>query len=112
MATFYSCGEKPDVIYKNAKIYTLNSTNDIADAIAIKDGKILEVGKGQDLESKYKADDVVDLKGAVVLPGLIDTEGSIVEFSKNMNYIDLSKCKEPEGDQRPCDLQNRNCHGR
>ena len=93
MTTLYSCGEKPDVIYKNAKIYTLNSTNDIADAIAIKDGKILEVGKGQDLESKYKADDVVDLKGAVVLPGLIDTEGSIVEFSKNMNYIDLSNAR-------------------
>lgn len=93
MTTLYSCGEKPDVIYKNAKIYTLNSTNDVADAIAIKDGKILEVGKGQDLEGKYKADDVVDLKGAVVLPGLIDSEGSIVEFSKNINYIDLSNAR-------------------
>jgi predicted amidohydrolase YtcJ len=91
--TLFSCGEKPDVIYKNAKIYTLNSSNDIADAIAIKDGKILEVGKGQDLESKYEADDVVDLKGSVVLPGLVDTEGSIVEFSKNMNYIDLSNAR-------------------
>lgn len=88
-----SCGEKPEVIYKNAKIYTLNSGNEVAEAIAIKDGKILDIGTSQELESRYKADDVVDLKGAVVIPGLIDTEGSIIEFSKNLNYIDLSNAK-------------------
>lgn len=88
-----ACGEKPEVIYKNAKIYTLNSGNEVAEAIAIKDGKILDIGTSQELESRYKADDVVDLKGAVVIPGLIDTEGSIIEFSKNLNYIDLSNAK-------------------
>ncbi len=93
MFVISSCGEKPDVIYKNAKIYTLNNSNEVAEAIAIKDGKILDIGKSQDLENKYKADDVVDLKGAVVIPGLVDTEGSIVEFSKNMNYIDLSNAR-------------------
>lgn len=87
---FSSCGEKPDVIYKNAKIYTMNSSDEVAEAIAIKDGKIFEIGKSADLESKFSASEVVDLKGAVMIPGLIDTEGSIIEFSKNLNYIDLS----------------------
>ncbi len=88
-----SCGEKPEVIYKNAKIYTLNKNNDIVEALAIKDGKILEVGSSADLEKKYSADDVVDMKGAVIVPGFVDTEGAIIEFSKNLNYIDLSTAR-------------------
>lgn len=92
-AILTSCGEKPEVIYKNAKIYTLNAGNEVAEAIAIKDGKILDIGSSKDLEDKYSADDVVDLKGAVVIPGLVDTEGSIIEFSRNLNFIDLSNAR-------------------
>jgi len=91
-----SCSEKPDVIYTNGKIYTLDSKNTVVEAIAIKNGKILEVGTNKEISDKYKSDEVVDLKGATMLPGFIDSEGSIIEFSKNLNFINLSYARSVE----------------
>ena len=90
---FTSCGEKPDAIYTNGKIYTMNTGNSVFEAMAVKEGKILDIGTSSDINSKYKSEDIIDLKGAVVLPGFIDSDGSIIEFSKNLNYINLSYAK-------------------
>lgn len=91
--TLFSCGEKPDAIYTNGKFYTLSGGNDVVEAIAVKDGKILDVGTSEYINDKYSSEDVVDLKGAVALPGFIDSDGSIIEFSKNLNFINLSYAK-------------------
>ncbi|HEX2788081.1 MAG TPA: amidohydrolase [Ignavibacteria bacterium] len=88
-----SCGKEPDVIYKNGKIHTYDANNTIAEAIAIKDGKILEVGTNNDILGKYESVNIVDLGGKVVLPGFIDCEGSLAEFSKNLSLINLSTAK-------------------
>lgn len=88
-----SCGEKPDAIYTNGKIYTLNSGNSVSEAMAVKEGKILDIGTSAEINDKYKSEDVIDLKGAVVLPGFTDSDGSIIEFSKNLNFINLSYAK-------------------
>lgn len=93
LLTIYSCGDKPETLYINGKIYTMDGSNSVAEAIAIRQGKILEVGSTKEITEKYSSDDVFDLKGAVVLPGFIDSEGSIIEFSKNLNYINLSYAK-------------------
>lgn len=93
LSVFFSCGEKPDVIYTNGKIYTMNENNSVVEAVAIKDGKILETGSNADITGKYKAEEVIDLQGAAVIPGFIDSEGSIIEFSKNLNFINLSYVK-------------------
>ncbi|MEP7146259.1 MAG: amidohydrolase [bacterium] len=90
---FVSCREKPDVIYTNGKIYTMNSANSVAEAVAVKDGKIIEVGTSAEINDKYKSEDIVDLNGATMLPGFIDSDGSIIEFSKNLNFINLSYVK-------------------
>lgn len=93
LLTIYSCGDKPETLYINGKIYTMDGSNSVVEAIAIRQGKILEVGSTKEITEKYSSDDVFDLKGAVVLPGFIDSEGSIIEFSKNLNYINLSYAK-------------------
>ena len=64
----------------------MNESNSIVEAVAIKEGKILDAGSNSDISGKYKADEVIDLQGATVLPGFIDSEGSIIEFSKNLRY--------------------------
>lgn len=87
---FSSCSEKPDAVYTNGKIYTLNANNSVVEAIAVKDGKILDLGSSSEISDKYSAEEEIDLEGATVLPGFIDSEGSIIEFSKNLNYINLS----------------------
>lgn len=42
-------------------------------AVAIRDDRIVEVGKSEDIERGFKAEKVIDGAGKLVLPGLIDT---------------------------------------
>lgn len=84
-----SCGKKPDVIYTNGKIYTLDKNNTIVEAAAVYEGKILALGKTSELTDKYKDVKIVDLKGKTVVPGFIDAEANLMEFSRQLNLIDL-----------------------
>nr|HMS64595.1 amidohydrolase family protein [Ignavibacteria bacterium] len=93
LIVFFSCGEKPDIVYTNGKIYTMDENNTVVEALAIKNGKILETGSSKEIGEKYNSEEVFDLKGATVLPGFIDSEGSIIEYSKNLNFINLSYAK-------------------
>jgi len=86
---FASCSKNPDVIYVNGKIYTLDKNNSIAEAVAVREGKILALGKSKDLTEKYSSAKVVDLGGKTVVPGFIDAEGNLMEFSRNLDFIDL-----------------------
>lgn len=84
-----SCSKNPDVIYINGKIYTLDQNNSIVEAVAVREGKILAVGKSKDLTEKYSSANVVDLGGKTVVPGFIDAEGNLMEFSRNLDFVDL-----------------------
>lgn len=91
---FQSCSKgDPDILYVNGKIHTMDSVNTIAEAVAVKDGKILAVGSTEELKQKYSGINEVDLGGKVVLPGFIDAEGSVVEYSKNLNVLSLASAK-------------------
>jgi len=93
MSIISSCSKTPDVLYINAKVYTLDRDNSIAEAIAVKDGKILATGRTQELRDKYSSVKTIDLKGKTVVPGFIDAEGNLMEFSRNLNFIDLRNTK-------------------
>lgn len=88
-----SCSKEPDVIFTNGKIYTLDNNNTIVEAVAVKEGKITETGKSQELTSKYTKVKTIDLKGKTVVPGFIDAEGNLMEFSRNLGFIDLRAAK-------------------
>ena len=63
----------PDFILKNGNIITVDGSFSIAKSVAIKDGKIVAVGKANDVDKlKGKNTKVWDLKGATVLPGIND----------------------------------------
>jgi hypothetical protein len=63
-----------DTVYLNGKIYTVNNEQPWVQAIAIKDGKFLQVGSNEEV-SKFTADGtkVIDLRDKFVMPGIIDT---------------------------------------
>ncbi len=84
-----ACSKNPEVIYTNGKIYTLDKNNTVVEAIAVHDGKILSLGKSSELTEKYKNAKVVDLKGKTVVPGFIDAEANLMEFSKQLSLLDL-----------------------
>ncbi|MDR0851487.1 MAG: amidohydrolase [Clostridiales Family XIII bacterium] len=63
----------PDTVYINGHIYTGNEHEDIVEALAIKDGRILEVGTSPEiLALSGDATQVIDLAGKHILPGFID----------------------------------------
>src|SRR5262245_59542962 len=65
---------KADVLLRNGKIYTADKTRSIRQAIAIKGNTIVAVGDDDEVAPLIvAATTVVDLKGKLVLPGLIDT---------------------------------------
>jgi predicted amidohydrolase YtcJ len=62
-----------DVVFKNGNIYTANDDKPKAEAVAAKYGRIVFVGSNVEAK-KYegKGVKVIDLKGATVVPGLVD----------------------------------------
>lgn len=63
-----------NLVLTNGKIYTMNSEQQWAQAVAISDGKILSIGSNEEIE-KYVAQTtkVVDLQQKMVLPSFQDT---------------------------------------
>jgi predicted amidohydrolase YtcJ len=76
--TATACTEKPalvaaDTIYFNGNVITLDSNELMAEAVAVKDGKILAVGDNETMMSLSNQDThQVDLKGKTMLPGFVD----------------------------------------
>ncbi len=64
--------QQADLIVHQAKIYTADNAFSTAEAMAIKDGKILFVGTNKDVLKQYKADTVLDADGKTIYPGFID----------------------------------------
>ncbi|RMG81614.1 MAG: amidohydrolase [Bacteroidetes bacterium] len=88
--------EKADLVVHNAKIYLLNTTFETAEAMAIKDGKILETGPERQILNKYSAQKVYDAGKMVVYPGLIDAHCHLWNYAKSLNEIDLSHTNSEE----------------
>ena len=63
-----------DAVYTNARIYTVDSNNSWAEAMAVTDGKIIALGTADNL-ADYTGEmtTVHDLKGRMVMPGIHDT---------------------------------------
>jgi predicted amidohydrolase YtcJ len=62
-----------DTIYSGGNIITINDAAPSAEALAVKDGRILAVGaKAEVLKSKGAATKLVDLGGKTLIPGFVD----------------------------------------
>lgn len=63
-----------DTVLKNGTVYTIDEDNTIAQAVAYKDGKIIYVGSNAGADAYIgSSTQVVDLKGKIVMPGMIDS---------------------------------------
>ena len=81
-----------DRVYKNAKVYSvaLDGTETRAEAVAIKDGKFVFVGSGDQINDYIgEATEVVDCKGNSIIPGLADAHLHIATAATKMGSCDL-----------------------
>jgi predicted amidohydrolase YtcJ len=88
-------GAEADLIFHGGKIITADSRFSIADALAIRDGKVTAVGRNSDVLKHERGPNtqVIELHGKTVLPGLIDAhvhalEGGLSEYRRKLPIFD------------------------
>ena len=81
--------EQVDMIVYNGVVYTVNDNFDKAEAFAVKDGKIVEVGSTEEIRSKYTATEEVDAEGKPVYPGLNDAHSHFYRYGLGLQSADL-----------------------
>lgn len=69
-----------DAIYFGGDIITVNDAQPMAEAIAVKDGKIVAVGTLEEVNAASKAatTQLIDLKGRTLLPGFVDPHSHFI----------------------------------
>ena len=82
-------GNHADVVLHNGVVLTLDASSSQAQAVAVRSGRIVEVGPERAILNKYHADLQVDLMGAVVVPGLMDAHAHFVGFADGLGAADL-----------------------
>ena len=85
-----------DRVYRNGVLFTANATNSRAEALAIRDGRIVYVGSNAGLSPFIgPATASVDLKGRFLMPGLVDGHmhplaAGAALLKCNLNYESLT----------------------
>ena len=82
-------GQEVDLIIHNAQIHTLDLNNTIHDAIAIRNGQIVEVGPERQILNKYRSDEIIDAQGKEMYPGFTDAHGHMLMYAKQLLGVDL-----------------------
>jgi predicted amidohydrolase YtcJ len=85
-------GEPADLVVQNATIYTANPSQPAATAMAVKNGRILAIGNDVSGHVGPKTQ-VLDLRGAAVVPGFIDSHVHMEGLGMQMETFDLRHVK-------------------
>jgi predicted amidohydrolase YtcJ len=80
----------PDLIIHNARIYTVDAANPVAEAIALRGDRIARIGTSVEL-LRLRGDStrVLDARQATVIPGLHDAHGHFTELGASLQSLDL-----------------------
>jgi len=79
-----------DLIVVNARVYTADDARPLAEAFAVRDGKVAFVGSSR--EARALAGDatrVVDLEGRTVIPGMVDAHAHYAGLAQTLSTVDL-----------------------
>lgn len=86
-----SCNSKikADLIVHHAKIYTVDSSFSVVEAMAIKDGKIIATGKNDDILARYAAKEMNDAGGKTIFPGFMDAHAHFLNYGMSLQQVNL-----------------------
>ena len=111
---------EPDVVVVNARVYTSETAQPRAEAIAIKEGRFVAVGSTTDVKNlASRGTQVIDGAGMTVLPGFIDTHchpsgvNELYSVNANVRTVkELQACVAKEGCGHASRLLGRSLHVR
>lgn len=86
-----SAQESPaDLVVTNARIYTVDDNRPLAEAMAVRDGKIAFVGSERGaLTLRGPRTQVIDLQGRTVIPGMTDAHAHLLSLGFTLDDVDL-----------------------
>jgi predicted amidohydrolase YtcJ len=86
--------EPADLVLTNGKVVTVDDKVPEARAVAVRGDRIVAVGAEKDLRPLIGASTrVVDLKGALAIPGIIESHGHFTGLGQSMMILDLTKAR-------------------
>jgi predicted amidohydrolase YtcJ len=92
-----SAGDAADLILVNGKVWTVNAKQPEAQAVAVRGGKIIAVGKSADVRKLADGDTkVIDLEGCRVLPGFHDSHVHLLGGGLRLAQVALKDAKDEE----------------
>ena len=68
----------------HAKIYSVDDNFSVAQAMAIRDGKIIAIGTDDEILKEYEATEIIDAAGKTIFPGFIDAHCHFTGFATDM----------------------------
>lgn len=87
----------PDTILHHGQMYTLDEANQVVEAVAIKDGRILTLGANEAIMPLAGAQTrLIDLQGRAAIPGIFDSHNHLLQVGIKLIRIRLDECRSPE----------------
>ncbi len=79
-----------DLIVVNARVYTADDARPLAEAFAVRDGRVAFVGSAREARTLAgPRTQVVDLNGRTVIPGMVDAHAHFGGLAETLSSVDL-----------------------
>lgn len=78
-----------DLVVHNAVIHALDEAGSVHQAMAVKDGRIIELGPEHQIRNRYRAKEIFNAGGQHVYPGFIDGHCHFYGYGLNKQKVDL-----------------------
>jgi predicted amidohydrolase YtcJ len=87
----------PSLLLLNAHVITMNPRQPAAEAVAVRNGRIVWVGSTADARKRFSgASTIVDAQGSTVLPGIIDAHTHLMNLGESYLKLNLKDVSTPE----------------
>jgi predicted amidohydrolase YtcJ len=95
LLSFCSCKfrQKIPLLVHHAKIYTVNEKFAVAEAMAIREGKIIAIGTNDEILKEYEGEEELNAGGKTIYPGFIDAHAHFVGYGLGLQQVDLTGTK-------------------
>lgn len=84
--------EHPDFVFFNGRVHTVDAQDRVAEALAVRGGRVLAVGSNATIRPLLRGGEAVDLRGRTLIPGIIDAHAHFGSYGGTRLGID---CKAP-----------------
>jgi predicted amidohydrolase YtcJ len=87
-----------DLLFTGGAVYTADSVRPWAEAVAVRDGRILAVGSAAELaELQGPSTVVTNLAGKLLLPGFTESHVHFIELSFRVAQVDATEARDAGG---------------